>query len=88
MKKKKTKLVWDDEVRRFVPRFGYGKAQADGEKNWLMEIKVSECAVDHAAKSGCWEIICTAQGWGVIISEYLKYSIGRYRRYSLFLSFK
>ena len=38
--KKKTKLVWDDEVRRFVPRFGYGKAKADGEKNWLMEIKV------------------------------------------------
>ena len=41
VKKKKTKLVWDDEVRRFVPRFGYGKAKADGEKNWLMEIKVS-----------------------------------------------
>ena len=32
--------MWDDEVRRFVPRFGYGKAKADGEKNWLMEIKV------------------------------------------------
>ena len=42
VKKKKTKLVWDDEVRRFVPRFGYGKAKAEGEKNWLMEIKVSE----------------------------------------------
>ncbi len=40
VKKKKTKLVWDEVVNRWVPRFGYGKAKAEHEKNWLMEIKV------------------------------------------------
>ena len=39
-KKKKTKLVWDDVVKEWVPRFGYKKAKAETEKNWLMEYKV------------------------------------------------
>jgi regulator of ribosome biosynthesis len=38
-KKKKTKLVWDEVVNKWVPRFGYAKAQAENEKNWMMEIK-------------------------------------------------
>ena len=43
-KKKKTKLVWDDVVKEWVPRFGYKKAKAETEKNWLMEYKVNYVA--------------------------------------------
>ena len=38
-KQKKSKLVWDDVVKEWVPRFGYKKAQAEVEKNWVMEYK-------------------------------------------------
>lgn len=38
-KQKKSKLVWDDVVKEWVPRFGYKKAKAETEKNWLMEYK-------------------------------------------------
>ena len=39
VKKKKTKLVWDDVVKEWIPRFGYKKAVAETEKNWVMEYK-------------------------------------------------
>ena len=39
-KQKKSKLVWDDVVKEWVPRFGYKKAKAEVEKNWLMPYKV------------------------------------------------
>ena len=39
-KKKKSSKVWDDVVKDWVPRFGYKKAKAETEKNWLMEYKV------------------------------------------------
>merc|ERR1712141_570049 len=38
-KKKKSSKVWDDVVKDWVPRFGYKKAKAETEKNWLMEYK-------------------------------------------------
>jgi len=33
------RLVWDDQVREWIPKFGYKKAQAEQKKNWMMEIK-------------------------------------------------
>lgn len=40
VKQKKTRMVWDDIVKEWVPRFGYKKAKAEAEKNWVMEYKV------------------------------------------------
>ncbi len=45
-KKKKTRLVWDDVVKNWIPRYGYKKVQAEEEKNWMMEYKVN-CGLDH-----------------------------------------
>ena len=39
VKQKKSKMVWDDIVKEWVPRFGYKKAKAEAEKNWAMEYK-------------------------------------------------
>jgi len=33
--------VWDDVVKNWIPRYGYKKAKAEEEKNWMMEYKVS-----------------------------------------------
>lgn len=38
--KGKAKLVWDDVVKEWVPRYGYKKAKAEERKNWMMEYKV------------------------------------------------
>nr|ACO15236.1 Ribosome biogenesis regulatory protein homolog [Caligus clemensi] len=38
-KSKKSRLLWDDSVREWVPRFGYKKAQAEVKKTWIMELK-------------------------------------------------
>ncbi|XP_043243922.1 ribosome biogenesis regulatory protein homolog [Amphibalanus amphitrite] len=35
---KKGKKIWDTELKRWVPRYGAKKAQADREKNWVMEV--------------------------------------------------
>lgn len=32
-------MVWDDVVKEWIPRFGYKKAKAETEKNWVMEYK-------------------------------------------------
>ena len=32
-------MVWDDAVKEWIPRFGYKKAKAETEKNWIMEYK-------------------------------------------------
>ncbi|CAG0889302.1 unnamed protein product [Darwinula stevensoni] len=37
-KRKKTKLVWDEELKQWVPRFGYKKVKAEKTKNWVMEV--------------------------------------------------
>lgn len=34
----KDKKVWDDELRKWVPTFGYQKFKADREKNWMIEV--------------------------------------------------
>lgn len=38
-KKKKDRLVWDDVVSKWVPQFGYKKAQAEADKNWMIPLK-------------------------------------------------
>ena len=45
-KKKKSRMVWDDVVKDWVPRFGYKKAKAEVEKNWAMEWKVIRISAD------------------------------------------
>ena len=35
------RLYWDDQVKDWLPKFGYKKAKAEQQKNWMMEIKVS-----------------------------------------------
>ena len=44
------RLVWDDQVKEWLPKFGYKKAQAEQKKNWMMEIKVRY--------GGLWGRIC------------------------------
>lgn len=39
VKTKKSKLEWDEVLKRWVPRFGYKKAAAEKEKNWVLELK-------------------------------------------------
>ncbi|CAL4063984.1 unnamed protein product [Meganyctiphanes norvegica] len=39
--KKKNKKVWDETLKRWVPRWGMRKNQADKEKNWVMEVPVT-----------------------------------------------
>jgi len=38
-KKKKDRLVWDDVVSKWVPQYGYKKAQAEADKNWMIPLK-------------------------------------------------
>ncbi|XP_073997958.1 ribosome biogenesis regulatory protein homolog [Rhodnius prolixus] len=35
---KKTQSVWDDILKKWVPRHGYKKAMAEKEKNWIIEV--------------------------------------------------
>lgn len=37
-KKKKSKLTWDEQLKKWVPRFGFKKVQADNEKDWVIEV--------------------------------------------------
>nr|CAG4646534.1 EOG090X0CBY [Macrothrix elegans] len=36
-KRKKANIVWDEELKRWVPRYGYRKNLAEKEKNWVVE---------------------------------------------------
>ncbi|XP_046404262.1 ribosome biogenesis regulatory protein homolog [Ischnura elegans] len=40
-KKKKDKLVWDEVVQKWVPNYGYKKASAQKEKDWVIEVPQS-----------------------------------------------
>ncbi|KAJ8875013.1 hypothetical protein PR048_022903 [Dryococelus australis] len=40
-RKKKGKLTWDDALKKWVPNYGYRKAKAEKEKNWLVEVPQS-----------------------------------------------
>lgn len=37
-KKKKPKLSWDDQLQKWVPLYGFKRAKAGNEKNWLLEV--------------------------------------------------
>lgn len=38
-KKKKSNLVWDDVVQKWIPQFGYKKVKNEQDKNWMMPLK-------------------------------------------------
>ncbi|XP_045476080.1 ribosome biogenesis regulatory protein homolog [Harmonia axyridis] len=37
-KKKKSKLTWDEQLKKWVPRFGFKKVLAEKEKDWVLEV--------------------------------------------------
>ncbi|CAB3223751.1 unnamed protein product [Arctia plantaginis] len=37
-KKKKDKLQWDEQLQKWVPLYGFKRAAAEKEKNWLIEV--------------------------------------------------
>ncbi|XP_066248822.1 ribosome biogenesis regulatory protein homolog [Euwallacea similis] len=37
-KKKKPKLTWDDQLKKWVPLYGFKRAQAEKDKNWVLEV--------------------------------------------------
>lgn len=37
-RRKKEKKLWDETLKRWVPRYGYRKVQAEKEKNWVIEV--------------------------------------------------
>lgn len=37
-KKKKSKLTWDENLQKWLPLYGYRKAAAQKEKDWLLEV--------------------------------------------------
>ncbi|XP_034944114.1 ribosome biogenesis regulatory protein homolog [Chelonus insularis] len=37
-KKNKSKLMWDEELRQWIPTYGYKRAKAQQQKEWLMEV--------------------------------------------------
>ena len=39
VKKKRSKMVWDEDHQRWAPRFGYGRANNAKEAPWLIEAK-------------------------------------------------
>nr|CAG4647358.1 EOG090X0CBY [Megafenestra aurita] len=36
--RKKTKATWDEELKKWVPRYGFKKVLAEKEKNWVVEL--------------------------------------------------
>jgi len=37
-KKKKNKVEWDEQLQKWIPRFGFRSVEADNEKDWLIEV--------------------------------------------------
>lgn len=37
-KKKKSKLSWDEQLQKWVPLYGFKRAQAQKDKDWLIEV--------------------------------------------------
>lgn len=37
-KTKKTKATWDEQLQKWIPRFGYKKAAAEKDKDWVIEV--------------------------------------------------
>ncbi|KAF7988090.1 hypothetical protein HCN44_007584 [Aphidius gifuensis] len=40
--KKKPKLNWDEELKKWIPTFGYKKVAAEYQKNWVVELKTGD----------------------------------------------
>lgn len=62
-KKKKSKLSWDDQLQKWVPLYGFQRAAAEKEKNWVLEVpqnanpledqfaKKTEAKIERVAKN-------------------------------------
>ncbi|XP_050309946.1 ribosome biogenesis regulatory protein homolog [Anthonomus grandis grandis] len=37
-KKKKPKLSWDEQLKQWIPLYGFKRAKAEKEKNWVLEV--------------------------------------------------
>lgn len=37
-KKKKSKLTWDEQLKKWIPLYGYKRAAAQKEKDWVVEV--------------------------------------------------
>lgn len=37
-KKKKGKLSWDDQLKKWVPLYGFKRAKAEKDKDWVLEV--------------------------------------------------
>ncbi|XP_060522023.1 ribosome biogenesis regulatory protein homolog [Cylas formicarius] len=37
-KKKKSKLLWDEQLKKWIPTYGFKRTRAEREKNWVMEV--------------------------------------------------
>lgn len=49
-KKRKSKVSWDEQLQKWIPNYGYKRAQAENEKNWLVEVSEhADPTVDHLA---------------------------------------
>lgn len=38
-KKKRGRMIYDEVAKEWKPRFGYKKAGADKEQNWVVEVR-------------------------------------------------
>ncbi|CAG9863544.1 unnamed protein product [Phyllotreta striolata] len=38
VKKKKAKLSWDEHLKKWIPLYGFKKAQSEKEKDWVLEV--------------------------------------------------
>lgn len=38
IKKKKSKLTWDEQLKKWIPLYGFKRAQAAKEKDWVLEV--------------------------------------------------
>lgn len=37
-KKKKSKLSWDEQLQKWVPRYGFRRSTAEREREWVLEV--------------------------------------------------
>ncbi|EFN81820.1 ribosome biogenesis regulatory protein homolog [Harpegnathos saltator] len=47
-KKGKSKLKWDEELKKWIPTYGYKRVKAEEQKEWLVEIKSGADANDNS----------------------------------------
>lgn len=38
VKKKKAKLSWDEQLKKWIPLYGFKRTQAEEDKQWLLEV--------------------------------------------------